>query len=134
MPFWTAAPLAPIPRWPRPLRAILRDYFYRVPDSVWRGLMIDGENERLGAAAPASGDIGHRTARRDQTIFGQQRSPVIVACEFIAMLDEQPVVLPVTRPTVLDSHEHPAAVQAFALDYKLQLAFFKRGRGIAFFQ
>ena len=59
--------------------------------------MLGGENERLGAATLARGDLGHRAARRDRAILGQQGVAIIVAREFIAMLDEQPVVLLVAR-------------------------------------
>src|ERR1700722_6644472 len=90
--------------------------FIRVPDRVGQRLMLGGENEGLGAAALARGDIGHPAARRDRTILGQQSAAVIVAGEFIAMLDEQPIVLLVARLAVLDPYQNPFAMQPFAFD------------------
>jgi hypothetical protein len=49
------------------------------------------------------------------------------------MLDEQPIVLLVARLTILDPYQNPFAMQPFAFDRELQLAFFDRGCGIAFF-
>lgn len=58
----------------------------------------------------------------------------MLAREFVAMLNQQPVVLLVARPAILDPHQHPFAVQPFAFDHELQLAFSDRGSWIAFFR
>ena len=53
----------------------------RVPDRIGWRLVLGGENEGSRAAALARGDFGHRAARRNRAILGQQGTPIIVARE-----------------------------------------------------
>src|SRR5438034_11340523 len=70
---------------------------------------------------PALRDLLHAAATADAGQLGIDRALAVVAREFIALLDQQPVVLAVLA-TAAQADQRPAAVQPLAVQLEGELA------------
>src|SRR5436190_13496453 len=74
---------------------------------------------------PALRDLLHAAATADAGQLGIDRALAVVAREFIALLDQQPVVLAVLA-TAAQADQRPAAVQPLAVQLEGELAVLER--------
>ena len=101
-----------------------------MPDGIGGKRLAFREHERLGLAALPRRDLRHAAARRDGAIVFQQRIVIAVMGVFVLMLDQEPVgALAAAILVILHAHEHPAAMQVFAVETEFQIAFLQHGFG-----
>jgi hypothetical protein len=78
--------------------------------------------ERLWRPALAFGDLLHRSARGDRAVLVEDVVGLALPGEFVAVLDQEPVGALAAIAVALHPHQHPAAMQLFAVQGEFQVA------------
>ena len=86
-------------------------------------------HERFWRPALARGDLFHRAARGDGTILVENIVGLAFPGELVAVLDQEPVGALAAAAVVAHAHQHPTAVQLFAIKRELQVALLEAGLG-----